>query len=200
MPMTERRTMLKVIVAGAALALAVPAFAFAQGEGESIAPPPDKAAQPAPSAPGLRAPFLKLGRGWGMMHGSRGMLKAVQDVTGLTGPEIRQQLAEGKTLAQIAESKGKTADAVVKAARAAMQSQLDQAVQGGWVTQERADAMQQAFDERAAEQMTVTPSQLRSFGHAHGDCSGMKNGTEGSQPGQPGLWYSRLRGGTSSDT
>lgn len=193
----NRGTTFKVAVAGLAMALAAPAFAFAQTESTPAQPAPAQA-QP--------APMMRGGHGFGHMFG-RGMLRSLQDTTGLSGQEIRQQLADGKTLLQIAESKGKTADDLVAAARQAMQDKLAEAVKDGWITQERADARLKTFDEQKAamaEMLKAAPGQMRMMpngempnGKSHGDCPFMKDKTDGSQPG---LWYNRLRSGNSSDT
>ena len=190
--MTNRGTRFKVTVAGLAVALAVPAFAFAQTESNPAQPAPAQV-QPAPMARGWH--------GFGRPFG-RGVLQSLQDSTGLSGQEIRQQLADGKTLLQIAESKGKTADDLVTAAREAMQDKMAEAVKDGWITQERADAQLKTFDEHKAdmaEMLKVAPGQMRMmpFGKSHGECPFMKDKTDG---GQPGLWYNRLRSGNSSDT
>ena len=146
--MTNRGTRFKVTVAGLAVALAVPAFAFAQTESNPAQPAPAQV-QPAPMARGWH--------GFGRPFG-RGVLQSLQDSTGLSGQEIRQQLADGKTLLQIAESKGKTADDVIAAARSALVTKLAAAVTAGQITQAQSDA-------KLAALSTLTRALIEKRGH-----------------------------------
>ena len=84
----------------------------------------------APVLRGISGPFGSLGGGIGH-HGPRLLIDATASVTGLTTQEIQTQLQRGKTLAQIAESKGKTADDVIASARTTLQTDLKQAVTDG---------------------------------------------------------------------
>lgn len=88
--------------------------------------------------------------------GSRGLIAATASVTGLTEQAVQTELQSGKTLTQIAEANGKTADAVIAAARTALQTQLGQAVTDGKLTQADADARLADFDANAASLMTST--------------------------------------------
>jgi aminoglycoside phosphotransferase family enzyme len=72
-------------------------------------------------------------------------------VTGLTTQAVTTQLQAGQSLAQIAQLKGKTADDVIKAARAALSTQLQQAVTAGQITQAQADAQLADFDQKAPQ-------------------------------------------------
>lgn len=97
------------------------------------------------------------GSGFGVRGGgSQGLVAATVTVTGLTEQDVRTALQSGQTLAQIAEANGKTADAVVAAARTALQAQLAQAVTDGKLTQAEADARLAAFDAAAPTLMTST--------------------------------------------
>jgi len=77
------------------------------------------------------------GRGGGPGHGL-GLatpfgvgLDTVASAIGITTSELQTELASGKSLAQIAQAHGKTADDVVNALVAAAKSKLDQSVQNG---------------------------------------------------------------------
>ena len=88
------------------------------------------------------------GRGFGLggPGGAGALIQATVSVTGLTDQEVDTQLQAGQTLAQIAQSKGKTADDVIAAARAALTTQLQQAVAAGKLTQVQADAKLAQFN------------------------------------------------------
>ncbi len=65
------------------------------------------------------------GSGFGARGGgSQGLVAATVSVTGLTEQDVRTALQSGQTLTQIAEANGKTAEAVIAAARTALQAQL----------------------------------------------------------------------------
>ena len=63
--------------------------------------------------------------------------------------EIGEQLRDGKSLEQIAQSKGKTAAEVIAAARTSVKAQLDKAVANGRLTQQPADQALAQFDAQA---------------------------------------------------
>jgi hypothetical protein len=91
----------------------------------------------------------------GNSHGGRGggadtLISATASVTGLTSQEVITQLQAGKSLAQIAQDNGKTADEVIAAARAEFSTRLAAAVTAGQITQAQADAKLAAFDANAA--------------------------------------------------
>jgi hypothetical protein len=188
---------LPLLVGAGALAvvLAVPVLAHAQ-TGTPAQPAPESQAQP--------GPMFKMHRGWGhmgMRGGNMSLLQATVDVTGLTAEEVIKEKQAGKSFSQIAESKGKTGNDVVAAARTALAKKLDEAVKAGNLTQEWADARLKAFDAMAAvavKDTTVGPKMNmggRGLGHGwHGDCPGRQ---EDAQPGTstPGMWFQRLRGG-----
>jgi hypothetical protein len=98
----------------------------------------------------------KQGRGFGA-HGRGGpqgehaLVSAASSVTGLTAQEVMTQLQAGQSLAQIAQSKGKTAADLIQAARASLSTQLQQAVTAGNITQAQADAELANFDQQAPQ-------------------------------------------------
>ena len=96
----------------------------------------------------------KGGHGRGGVRGPGGagaLIQATVSVTGLTEQEVDTQLTAGQTLAQIAQSKGKTADDVIAAARTALTTQLQQAVTTGKLTQAQADAKLAQFNTNATQ-------------------------------------------------
>ena len=67
--------------------------------------------------------------------------KLVQEQTGLTPQEIRQQLAQGKTLEQVITDNGGDVEAVIKGIVDAATERINQAVTDGKLPQARADEM-----------------------------------------------------------
>jgi hypothetical protein len=70
-----------------------------------------------------------------------GKLDAAASYLGLTEAQLHSELASGKTLAQIAEDHGKSADGLVNALVNAAKQKLDAAVKAGRLTQSQADQM-----------------------------------------------------------
>ncbi len=85
---------------------------------------------------------------WGRLLG-----RATADVAGITQRDVLAGLNDGKSLAQIAQEHGKTADDVIKAARATLEAQLKQAVANSRMTQDQADAALAQFDQAAPQAM-----------------------------------------------
>jgi transposase-like protein len=83
----------------------------------------------------------------------RQLISATAEATGLKAKDVAQALSSGQSLAQIAQAHGKTADDIVKAARAKMQDRLKQAVAKGRLTQASADAALAQFDQAAPKIM-----------------------------------------------
>lgn len=83
-----------------------------------------------------------LGRAWGHVRMGAGVVsEAISDLLGLTEDEIHALRLEGKTLAEIAEGEGVTAEALTTAILAEKTALIDQAVTDGDLTQEQADWM-----------------------------------------------------------
>ena len=68
-----------------------------------------------------------------------GKLSPAADYLGLTEAELREQLADGKSLADIAKAQGKSVDGLEQAILDGAKSGLDEAVQNERLTQEQAD-------------------------------------------------------------
>ena len=97
------------------------------------------------------------------LDGADALIQATVSVTGLTNQEVQTQLQAGQTLAQIAQSKGKTADDVITAARTALTTQLQAAVTAGKFTQAQSDAKLAQFNTSATQLMNDA-----TIGHAGG--------------------------------
>lgn len=112
----------------------------------------------------------ELGALWGGRGGPRGaahlpgitqaMLEAAAQTLGITADELRTELRDGQTLAQLAQAHNTTEQAVIDAALAAAKTQLDQAVAAGTLTQAQADA--------AYAELQAQGSSLLSGGHRGG--------------------------------
>jgi len=68
-------------------------------------------------------------------------LSSAAEYLGLTEVELRVQLGDGKSLADVAEAEGKSVDGLKQAILAGAKSGLDEAVKDERLTQEQADAM-----------------------------------------------------------
>lgn len=92
------------------------------------------------------------GRGHG---GAR--LEAITTVLDMTVDEIRTAISNGQTLAQLAESQGKTGQDLIDALVAEMQAHLAEEVAAGEHTQEEADAKLAEATTRITEFVNNTP-------------------------------------------
>ncbi|HEU5100521.1 MAG TPA: hypothetical protein VFU22_15940 [Roseiflexaceae bacterium] len=133
-------------LAGAALALTL-------STGDIFAAPAAAVQPPAAYAVGPLHGGGQRGRPHG---GAMQLVSATASVTGLTAEQVRTELTAGKSLAQIAQANGKTADQVIAAARASYQTALSQAVTNGRLTQAQADAALARFDQSAPQVMNDT--------------------------------------------
>ena len=78
--------------------------------------------------------FGGLHRGFGLHVGFFGELEAAASYLGLTETDLRAQLQDGKSLAQVARDRGKSVDGLVDALVAAAKERLDKAVAAGRIT------------------------------------------------------------------
>ncbi len=76
-------------------------------------------------------------RGPGRTRGEHG--DVVAEALGMTGDELRQALADGQTVAELAEARGVALEDVADALVAAHSQRIQQAVEDGRLTQEEAD-------------------------------------------------------------
>jgi hypothetical protein len=139
--------------------------------------------------------------GHGMMggfgyHGT--MPSILADVLGLTVDELYEALADGKTVAELAQQQGVELADVVAAVIAPRVEQLQQAVAEGYLTQEQADWM---IDEMT-EHMTWRFENfgLSYGGYGSGGCGMMGGGSFGRQGGWRGHGMGGGRWGGSSNT
>lgn len=79
--------------------------------------------------------------GGGGGHGMRGAgLSTVAEILGLTEDEVRTAIEGGQTLAELADANGSSADELIDALVADLQTHLDEEVTEGDLTQDEADA------------------------------------------------------------
>lgn len=72
-------------------------------------------------------------------HGGGAGFETIAETIGITFDELRAQIAEGLTVAEIADANGVSADAVAEALVAEMQSHMAEHVTDGYLTQAQAD-------------------------------------------------------------
>ena len=80
-----------------------------------------------------------------------GGLDAAATYLDLTEEELRERLRDGDTLAEIAEDEGRTVTGLVDAMAAAAEEKIDDAVESGRLTEERADDLKQELEERMTD-------------------------------------------------
>jgi hypothetical protein len=77
----------------------------------------------------------------------------VAELLGLTAEELRAELVDGKTLADVAEAQGVELDTVVEALLAPMAEKLAQAVEAGKLTQEEADEKLELMEDKVRQSL-----------------------------------------------
>ncbi|MCC6222003.1 MAG: hypothetical protein IT201_00745 [Thermoleophilia bacterium] len=87
------------------------------------------------------------GHGPGGRHGAP-VIQGTADYLGLTPAELLEQLKDGKSLAEVAEANGQTADGLVQALLDGAKTHLDQAVEDGRLTREQADELLERLENR----------------------------------------------------
>ena len=116
--------------------------------------------------------------GGGSMMDGFDMLNIIAQELGLTADELQTELANGSTIAQLAESLNVAVEDLVAAVSTAHQEHLHQAVTDGWMTQEQADWMQEHMTgmiELHLNQSWGTAGQ--SYGPGSGGCHGGRFGS-----------------------
>ena len=97
---------------------------------------------------------LSFGQHHGFGHGGlflghrHGPLSAAATYLGVTEPQLMQQLANGKSLAQVAQSKGKTTAGLEQAMTAAFTARLDKAVSAGRINKQQEQTILGRFHSR----------------------------------------------------
>jgi hypothetical protein len=111
-------------------------------------------------------PLLGFGPGFGHRHGHGFAmeLEAAASFLGLTEAELRAQLEDGKSLADVAEAEGKSVDGLVDALTAAATERLEQAVEDGRLTEAQKEDLLDGLQERITALVNETPRFHRRFG------------------------------------
>jgi lambda repressor-like predicted transcriptional regulator len=73
------------------------------------------------------------------------LLETAADYLGMTEAAVREALRDGKSLADLAEDKGKSVDGLKRALRNAIREDADQAVEDGVLTEAQADRLVEKF-------------------------------------------------------
>jgi len=97
-----------------------------------------------------------------------GGLDAAAAYIGVTEAQLRTQLENGKSLAQVAKDHDKTADGLVAALVADAKQKLDKAVSAKRITQDQADEMLTRLKQRIADLVNATGGAGQRFGR-HGE-------------------------------
>jgi hypothetical protein len=162
-----------LVAALAVAALAGAGLAFAQG--------------PTSSAPGYGCCG-----GWGMRGGwgggwhGMGLIDALAELSGLEPTELSAEMQEGKTLLEVAQAHGISAEGLVEAALASRAEVLQQRIEAGYLTQEQADWMLEHMEEEMLEHLEAGVS----LGL---DCWRFNN--QPAPNARPGGWGGRRGGG-----
>src|SRR5262245_16290763 len=170
-------------VAGGAVALTLASgyihVAPATASAQQTTPTPAQSARP--TRPGTAGTPRG---GFGIFGSEHLLLRGAVSVTGLTAEQLRTELAAGKSLAQIAQEKGKTGDDIIKAARTEYETALKQAVTDGRLSQPQVTARLAVFDADAAQLINSTSMKFGS--RPGGSKGGAQRGPGGMQRGADG--------------
>ena len=133
------------------------ALAMALSAGDVAAaqiPAPNAAiVQPQRGSPGVSAH----GKGLrGLRSGTTVLIQATATTTGLTTAQVVTELRGGRSLAQIAQARGKTANDIIQTARTTYVNALNQAVVNGRITRAQANAVLARFDQNASQIANAT--------------------------------------------
>jgi uncharacterized protein YidB (DUF937 family) len=110
--------------------------------------------------------FLGPHPGFGFHH--LGKLDAAASYIGISEEQLRTELESGKTLAQVAQAHGKSADGLVDALVAAAKKHVDAAVAAGRLTQAQADQMLNDLRDRITSMVNSRPpDNAPRFGFRH---------------------------------
>ncbi len=125
-------------------------------------------------------PLFGMGPGPGFAHHEMfGGLDAAAAYLGLNGDELQTQLASGKSLADIAKSKGKSVGGLVNAMVADAKKHLDEAVADGRLTQAQASEMLSHLEQGVRAMVDGTPPRGMpgpAFGFRHDFDGGSSDG------------------------
>jgi hypothetical protein len=108
---------------------------------------------------GVRKGFAKKHRALVKQIAAKGHgLGAAATYLGMTRAELRKELRDGRSLAQVAVAKGKSVDGLVAAMLAAAKERASKAVANGRLTQQRADALLARLTERIERLVQHVPA------------------------------------------
>ncbi len=161
--MSRRNKSILVAVLAVVLSLAVAVPAFAALE------------TPAGTTAGTE--YCGQGRGAMMGAGVRG-IDAAAEALGMDVADLAAERQAGKSLAEIAASKGMTTDSLISALLAARKTALDEAVASGRITQEQADYMLEHMTDNIADHIDDTETGPRGGSRGFGG-QGMRGGGGG---------------------
>ncbi len=117
-------------------------------------------------------PFFGPGFGFGGFHGGMhpfgDRLSAAADYLGVTEVQLREKLAAGQSLADVAKAQGKSVDGLKQAMLDAAKKNLDQAVKDGGLTQSQADALYSHLKSEIDDIVNGTFRGRHRFGPPHG--------------------------------
>jgi polyhydroxyalkanoate synthesis regulator phasin len=102
---------------------------------------------------------------WEGHFGHFATLETAASYLGLTEAELRAELADGKSLADVAKEEGKSVDGLVQALVKAATERIDGAVDDGKLTESQADDLKQNLEERIRDLVNREPG---SFGPSGG--------------------------------
>lgn len=134
--------------------------------------------------PGAGSPAAAGDRGAGVrLQVGRVALDELAGFLGMSVGDFRAALREGRSVAQVAAEQGKTREEVAGFLTARVKARLDEAVAAGTITQERADQVMVAFEERLPQLLDAERS-----------CPGCPCGAAGAGGGRGGRWGQGGRG------
>ncbi|MCL5026341.1 MAG: YckD family protein [Chloroflexi bacterium] len=169
-------------LAGVGLLAGTAGTSFAAG------PTPTPPANPPRVWQGGAGPGFARGFGYQTMH------ESITGLLGMSSQEIHDQRLAGKSLAQIAQSKGVDVDKLVSTILASRKQALDERVKAGVITQAQADQAYQFMQERITANVNRTevgpnrPTDPPHVGPGLGPGAGRGYGEPGSGTG-PGLFH-----------
>jgi ribosomal protein S20 len=121
-------------------------------------------------------------KGEGRGHGPK--LDAAAKALGVSTDELRQQLRDGKTIAQVAEDRNVDKEKVIDAMVEDAEQHLDQAVQDGKLTADQANERKANLKDRITALVDNGPQRGRDGGPGPGGPDRPQTGQQGGQQGQ----------------
>ena len=114
---------------------------------------------PGPGGPG--GPGFGFGFGFGIGAAAQDVAKYLD----LTMAQLKQQLASGKSLAEIAKAQNKSLDGLKSEIRSAAKTQLDKAVKNKKISQDQADNLLKKLDANIDDLVNAKPGQFKGRPH-----------------------------------